>query len=372
MSPSGADRWIACPPSARFEEYIPEEESEYSREGTLAHEIAARYLIQQSAELGVVGEDQLALELEELKADPMYNQEMEEHCQAYADYVLNTPPGPEEIHVEVRLDMGRFFPMCFGTSDSARMRGRVLYITDFKYGAGVPVSATNNTQGKIYALGAIEKFRELGYPMPDAVVVQIFQPRAGGASEWRTTPEALYGWAESLRPIAELAISGQGEFNPGPHCRFCKARTSCGAYFELFQGIEGIRDQRRISDSDRAHVLENGDALAKWIDAVRKQAIEDLKQGKKLKGFKLVAGKGSRKFTNENDVIVELLGEGFGDEIFKHELQTLTALEKLIGPKKFGEILDPYIYKTDPAPQLAESDDPRPAWGASAADDYDD
>lgn len=370
LSPSGADRWLACPPSARFEEFIPEEDSEFSREGTLAHELAALYCLEQIQDLGPVGEEAHTLQIEELKADPMYNQEMEDHCQDYATHVLNSPEGATNW-IEVRLNMDKFFPLCFGTSDRIGLLDNVLYVTDFKYGAGVPVSATNNTQAKIYALGAIEFILEQGYQMPDRVVVQIFQPRAGGLSEWSTTPEALYGWAQAQRETAELAISGQGEFTPGPHCRFCKAKTVCGAYFDLYQFVEGVRDQRRISDSDRAHVLENGPALVKWIESVKIQAIADLRAGKKLKGFKLVAGKGSRKFTSESDVIVELLGEGYGDEIFKHELKTLTDLEKLIGPKKFASLLDSLVYKTDPAPQLAESDDPRPAWGASAADDYD-
>lgn len=355
LSPSSAYRWLVCTPSARFEEQIPEEESEYAAEGTLAHELAARLLEGKA--------------YNDLTENALYSAEMLEHCTAYADYVREVA-AKEVIYVERGYDMSKYIPLQYGTCDASFIKGTTLYVVDFKYGAGVKVAATANKQMMCYALGAYD-YHTKGRLIED-VCLTIYQPRAGGVSTWELPVGDLLHWAESeARPKGALAFAGQGEFIPGEHCRFCKARTVCKAYYDRFADVKRIKDKRVMTDSDIAEVLTYGPLVASWVKKVEEDVIKRLQGNKPLEGFKLVEGRGKRSFKNEDDVVDIMFGEGFEEEIFESSLKSLTTIEKLVGPKKFKTLFEGHIVNVPGKPQLAPVDDARPAIGASAADEYD-
>lgn len=386
LSPSSAYRWLACTPSARFEEQIPEEESEYAAEGTLAHELAALVLSGRSglfkgknhAQFNthlsfIMGRvvkfytDKKEMSEEDAKAEFYV---MLEHAEAWTALILEYGG---EIFIEKSYDLSTYIPLGFGTADGTNYTPRVLYVSDFKYGAGVPVSATANKQMMLYGLGALIKAHELGHK-PDTVVLTIFQPRAGGTSTWEISVKDLLTWAEKeAKPKAQLAIAGQGEFVPGAHCQFCKARTSCAAYYKCFSDVRKLQDKRVMTDKERATVLTYGPMLSSWVKKVEAEAIKNIQAGKKLAGFKVVAGKGRRQFRNEDNVVDILLGYNFDSEqIFNASLRSLTDLERALGPKHFNEVFADELIRIEGNPQLATEDDNRPAIGASAADEYDD
>lgn len=356
LSPSSAYRWLACTPSARFEEQIPEEESIYAAEGTLAHELAARLLSAQP--------------YGDLTDKEYYSAEMLEHCRAYANYVRGIS-SDEHVYVEKEYDMSAYIPLQHGTCDASFVKHKTLFVIDFKYGAGVKVAATANKQMMCYALGAYDchsKGREI-----ESVCLSIYQPRAGGVSSWELSVDDLLKWAEEeARPKGLLAIAGQGDFEPGAHCQFCKARTSCKAYYDRFADVKAIKDKRAMTDTDIATVLTYGPLVASWVGKVQEDVIKRMEGGKPLKGYKLVAGRGKRSFKNEDDVVDILMGEGLENEIFNSSLKSLTAIEKMVGPKKFKTLFADQIITIPGKPQIATIDDDRPAIGASAADEYDD
>lgn len=152
LSPSAAYRWLVCTPSARFEEQIPEEESTYAAEGTLAHELAALLL---SARAGVFkGPSTMYNDmLIQITTNPLYGEEMLEHCEAYAAYVLDKGG---EVLIEHSYDLTKYIPLSFGTADATNLKPAVICVTDFKYGAGILVAATANKQMMCYGLGAYE------------------------------------------------------------------------------------------------------------------------------------------------------------------------------------------------------------------------
>lgn len=195
LSPSAAYRWLACTPSARFEEQIPEVDSIYSREGTLAHELAALIL---SSRAGVYKGSQAQFnkelqKIEDLVADfyakqnkPTAFNEMLDYAEDYANYVRQFVPmvGKSEMFIERRVDMSKYAPLCYGTVDNGVLTPNVLYVTDYKYGAGKRVSAVWNKQMMLYALGLLLVAHKMGYD-PDTVVMSIFQPRVSDtASTW--------------------------------------------------------------------------------------------------------------------------------------------------------------------------------------------
>ncbi len=384
LGPSSAYRWLACTPSARFEEQIPEEESEYAAEGTLAHDLAAlvlsgrsglfkgphdlfnRYLMEiQNKVIEFCQQKGEGFQEAKLAFDTMF-----EHAETWAGIILDYGG---EILIEQEYDISTYVPLGFGTADGTNLTKIVLYVSDYKYGAGVPVSAKKNKQMMMYGLGALIKAVERGYK-PQTLVLTIFQPRAGGVSTWEISVEELLKWAElEVRPKALLAIAGEGEFIPGEHCQFCKARTRCKAYYNKFSDVLDIQDKREMTDKDLKTVLTYGPLLKSWVNKVEEEAVRKLQNRKPVKGFKLVAGRGQRQFRNEDNIVDILLGAGYeSDQIFSSSLRSLTDFEKELKPKRFNELLGSEIINIEGKPKIAPMDDDRPAVGASAADDYDD
>lgn len=390
LGPSSAYRWLTCTPSARFEEQLTDEESPYAAEGTLAHDLAALIL---SSRAGIFQGNQAKFNqmLTDLQNqvvafyDGLGNDnglaefhEMLDYAEAWAAYVCSHVTGVQEaeILIEREYDLSQFIPVGFGTSDATARTRKVLYVDDYKYGAGVIVSAIENEQLKIYGLGAYLDAVEAGFTEIETLVLSIFQPRAGSGAPvaFEISVADLLVWAETIvRPAALLAIAGAGDFVPGKHCQFCKARTSCKAYYDRFAEIKKISDRRQMTARELSIVLAYGPMVKTWVGKVEEEAIKKLQAGNKIPGYKLVNGRNSRKFKNEDDVVETLLAENFETEqIFKSELRALTDLEKQVGPKRFAELFASQIINTPGKPQVADEEDPRPAIGASGADDYDD
>lgn len=368
LSPSAAYRWLVCTPSARFEEQIPEDESVYAAEGTLAHELAALLL---SARAGLFKGPQKTFNamLDKITSNELYSPEMLEHCEAYVGFVLDKGG---DVLIEHSYDLTKYIPLGYGTADATSLTPKVIHVTDFKYGAGVRVAATANKQMMCYGLGAYEAAVQKGLE-PETVSLSIFQPRAGGPSSWDISVTDLLKWAEEeVSPKAKLAIAGMGDFIPGKHCQFCKARTSCKAYYDRFADVKTIKDKRVMTDADLVTVLTYGPLVASWVKKVEEDAVKRLEGNKPLEGFKLVAGRGKRSFKSEDDVVDILLGEGFENDIFDSSIKPLTAIEKMVGAKRFKELFADQVINVPGKPQIATMDDDRPAIGASAADEYDD
>lgn len=388
LGPSSAHRWLVCTPSARFEEQIPNEDSVFSREGTLAHELAALVL---SSRCGVFQGPQkqfndmmeswqaeiLAFYKSIEAVDPWAEYlVMLEHAEEWAAYVQDIYQRSDysRLYIEREFDLSQFVPLGFGTSDGTVALPTVLHCLDYKYGAGKVVVAENNDQLKLYALGALTALvREIPDYKPETVVLHIFQPRAGGASAWSISVGDLLEWAEfTVAPAAALAIAGQGDFVAGNHCQFCRAQTVCRARFKEFEAILRVGDRREMSDRDRALVLDRGDVLASWVKKVKEKAVADLQSGKKVAGFKLVAGSGRRHFTNEDAVVDALLSTELCEDIFESKMRSLTDIEKSLGKKRFATLLNELVYTKAGAPVLVGEEDSRPSIGASAHDDYED
>ena len=390
LGPSAATRWLNCTPSARFEQQQPDDESIYAAEGTLAHAIAALVLDARAGSKIKHADFLAAMDSIERDVDQFYKentdlsgsfQEMYEYAEIWAGYICELGG---DILVEKEYNLDQFapegtplslIPLGFGTSDAVNLTKKVIYSSDLKYGQNVPVSATDNPQLKLYAVGALSEALKRGYK-PETVVITIYQPRAGGWSTWSIPVKDLLAWAkDEVAPKAALAIAGQGEFKVGDWCKFCKARAVCGAYYKEYKRLYELfeeTDPREMTPDQVAEVLEFGGLLSSWFKKVTEVAIKNLSTGKDVPGFKLVNGRGKRVFKNEDDVVDVLLGEGFeSEDIFNTELKTLTDIEKTLGKKRFTEVLGPEIINKPGSETIAPLKDPRPPVGASAADEYD-
>lgn len=371
LSPSGAHRWLVCTPSARFEEQLKEDESEYAEEGTLAHELAALIL---SSRAGIFKGDQKLYNkmLTSITNHKLYSDEMLDHAEDWAEFVRSQRG--EKLLIEHRYDLSEWAPLSSGTADATVIDWDVLYVDDLKYGVGKLVYAKENPQTMMYGLGALRKAHALGYD-PSTVVLSIYQPRVNEvADQWELSTKRLLEWGRDyLKPRALLAMGGQGKFVAGDHCTFCKARHNCRAKFMEFEFIDGIGDPREMTERERARVIERGDAVVSFIKSVQTEAVKELQAGRKLKGLKLVKGRPSRAFKNEDEAIEILLAEGYeADQIFDTTLKGITELGKLMGPKKFDKIMEPVVYLKEGKPKAVHEDDARQAICKKGSDVYDD
>ena len=377
LSPSAAHRWIHCTPSVRLEEGVKDEGSDFAAEGTLAHAIASRKILET---LGRPHDEQ-DREIEELR-ERYYSEEMEGYTDTYRSIVLEkfneakTRSKDARLLVEVRLDFGAFLPDAFGTADAVIIADDLMEVIDFKYGKGVKVDADHNPQMMIYALGALDEFL-LDYDIK-RVRMTIVQPRIDNLSECGMMVGELTAWRTvTLKPAAEKAFAGVGDQVPGEWCQFCKVRATCSAIAEKARQIcnEDFREARLISDEDIPELLPLVPVLKGWLEDFASHALQRALDGATIKGYKLVEGRSVRQVTDQDALLGALLVKGYqrDDLLKKPELKAIGELEKLVGKKAFAEIGKPWLVKPQGKPTLAEESDKRPVWKPkeSASEDFD-
>lgn len=360
LSPSSASRWMACTPSARFEEQFENKSSVFADEGTLAHAISEDIL---RLRLGEISKYEFAVLLATHKGNSLYSEEMLVHCEQYADFCMYDAEEGDVCAVETRLDITKYIPDGFGTGDFMRVKPTkgILKFKDLKYGKGVAVSAVNNTQLKIYALGALDWWGWM-YDI-DTVEVSIFQPRINNNSTWSISVEELTAWAESeLAPKAQMAFKGEGAYAPGNHCKFCRARVKCKALAEhnldLFK--HELRAHDELTDAELVEVVKRGSLLAAWYKDIEEYMLSEAVKGKKWEGMKVVEGKSSRVFVSADQTEKKLLEAGHTDIYTPKELLGVTKLKSKLGTKVFKELVEPDLRKPPGKPTLVPESDPRP------------
>ena len=245
----------------------------------------------------------------------------------------------------------------------------MLIVIDFKYGKGVPVNAEGNSQARLYALGGVNEFGDL-YGFQEVRTV-ICQPRLDSLSEEALTRAELLAWGDELRPVAEMAARGEGEFHTGDWCRFCAARAICAARaaeaMDIFK--HGFDEPRVIPDSDIPGILRVLDTAEDWIKDIRAYALNQAKQGVAYRGYKLVRGKRpGRKWRNEDEVVNELTRAGYDrDQYEETKLKSVAELEKVMGKTAFEALLGKQVTQGEGALTLVPEDDKRPEYTAAEA-----
>lgn len=365
LSASSAHRWLKCPPSAVASEAYNDEGSEFAAEGTLAHEAAE-----------LVARERLAGRKPDLVNYEGWaegtDREMIEHAHAYADYIQeHIKDDNAVVLLEQRVDFSTWVPDGFGTCDCIIIQGDTLTIIDYKYGVGVPVSAMDNPQMRLYALGALNDFG-FAYDV-EKVETHIFQPRINNISDDQLTAAELLTWGEKVvKPIAEKAAKGKGTYKAGEHCKFCphagRCRTltkTCTEYVETHSLRVAVPV---LAPHEVAEVLAMEPLVALWLKRVKAQALSTMLDGGEIPGYKLVEGKlGNRKWTDELQVAEALKAAGYSQEDYTEtKLLSPAAMDKALGKKKAAELLAGLTDRAAGAPTIAEASDKRPTYNRLA------
>lgn len=355
LSASASSRWLHCTPSARLERKFPDASSPYALEGSRAHE-RAEYFLNRFLKTG----DSNVLIREDV--------EMNDAVQAYVNICVEkinearTASPDAQIKVEQRLDFSRWVPEGFGTGDTVMVSDKYFEIVDLKYGKGVPVSAINNSQMRLYALGMYEAF---GYLYgADEVRMTIVQPRLDSVSTETISVDDLLTWGEEVKKKAKIAFAGKGDFCAGNHCRFCKARNTCRAHAEYeLKNVKEDLQTAELEDFEISDILLRAKGIKTWLDGLESYALGKALDGYDWPGMKLVEGRSNRKITDDVIAANNLMNAGFGaEEIYKPQaLRSITDLEKLCGKKMFSELMSGAIEKPPGKPTLVSADDKRQA-----------
>lgn len=375
LSASSAKKWLNCTPSARLEESLPDSMSESAAEGTLAHSICELKLRKLFTEPGMSSQT-FNRRMNKLKKEKLYQPEMDRHTDAYVEYIQALVYGFKAapyVAVEKELDYGNYAPKGFGTGDCIVVSGSEGYVIDFKYGKGVPVYATHNPQLSLYALGMLNAYSII-YPI-ERVTMVIIQPRLENISEWSIAAAELIKWGEEVvKPKAELAFKGEGDYCQGEWCDsgFCRASAVCRHRLEENMSVErnylnpvsGQYDLPPIIDNQTiGAILERAQNLSKWVKKLEKYALEELVKGNKIPGWKIVEGRSNREFTDIDAAYGALMEAGYKKELLYDQVPVpLSKAEKQISKEDYDGILAAFIQKPKGKPTLAMESDKRPAY----------
>lgn len=367
LSPSSAERWIACPPSVKLSERFPDTTTSYAEEGTTAH-LVAEITIRKA--LGLITEQEAATRMEEAELSLYYTKDMPGNLEPYVDYVVSHAAEADFVGLEERLDIGEWVPGSYGTSDAVIIKGDLLEVVDLKYGQGVPVSATGNPQFRLYGLGAVQEWFML-YPF-SKVRCTVIQPRLDSISSEELEVPELLDWAERvLKPAALLAEKGEGEYRSGDHCRWCKAKAICRRRAEDNMALARYEfaEPALLTNEDIADVLSAAGELKAWVSDVEAYALDQaLNHGASFHGYKLVEGRSLRQLTDEDGAVRILLENGVAeDALYTRSLVGIPAMEKLVGKRRLAELLKDHIVKPQGKPTLVRDTDKRPALNSTEA-----
>lgn len=364
LSASGAHRWLHCTGSPLLEKDFPDSTSVYAQEGTLAHYLCELKLM---AYTGEITKRKLTSMKNKLMKSELWQPEMDSTSEAYLDYIKDITMSytvKPVILTEKKVDFSQYVPEGFGTADCLILAGDTLRVVDYKHGKGVVVDADHNPQMMLYALGAMSELSLL-YRFK-FVHMTIVQPRVNNISEFTMTADELIEWGETVvKPKAEAAISGKGEFEAGDWCRFCRAKQQCKTRYEsndsLYTELSERHDPRLITLEELGDYLKRGKDMAAWLEDMKEYALSESLAGADVPGWKAVEGRGSRAFTDTDEAVDTLIKNGIDESVlYERRVLTLAQMEKAVGKKAFGELVGDLVVKNPGKPTLVEESDKRP------------
>lgn len=368
LSASGAHRWMRCTPSARLEESLPDRKTSYSEAGTLGHEIAEAKLRKHFIE--PIGPQKFGAIMRKFRKSEHYSKELETIADTFVDYCKSVEmqfSSKPYVLIEQRVDYSHYVPDGFGTADFIAVGDDLLVVVDLKTGQGKPVPIEGNEQMRLYAIGALRAVAGI-FPVSKVRMV-IVQPKVyDEPQEAEMTVEELERWAsQEVMPKAQMAWKGEGEFEVGDHCGFCRARETCRARIEQFFGAAELAPHKPpvIGWDEVGEVLRKAEGIVSWYNDLKEMTLQHILGGGEVTGWKAVEGRGSRRFEDLDKAFAALTSAGI-DESILYERKPLTAaqVEKAIGKPQYRELLEgPGLVVKEPGkPTLAPVEDKRPAY----------
>lgn len=379
LSASGSEKWLTCTPSMRMEEPFADSDTDFAREGTFAHDVFENML---KFELGLISDKEYKTKRKEQEAHEFWSKSLLDNVLAAHTRALELVKEARKrckdpiFMVEQRLDFSPWVPQGFGTGDLVIITDGLVEVIDLKYGKGIYVDGANNSQMRLYGLGAYNQFGML-YDI-FRVRTLVLQPRLNNYTGEELAIDELLDWANNfVAPRAKLAWNGEGELVAGDHCKdgFCRARFTCPkraeASLAVAQSEFALKPAEQLTMEQIAEILPKADSVIAWLNDIKEHSLKQAAKGNLVPGFKLVEGRSNRRYTNADEVALRLKNHGIDDAVvYERSLLGITAMEKVLG-KDFTRILGDLITKPAGKPTLVPDSDKRPAIPVSNSVDAD-
>lgn len=369
FSPSKLSMILTCPASASYDG-PPLPSNKYADEGTLLHNCVEQCLssLSKFPDVWSAFENLEGLTPEQRRAV--------EDCLLYAEELMEATKH-EEMGVFYDIETRVFvYPDCHGTLDFCVYNYDVLHIVDWKFGAGIEVSAVENKQLLAYAAGKMVEIST----KPDKVVLHVVQPRLGNFSTYELSKNDLYRWSEfELMPGLKAAASPNPKFNPTEEaCRWCPRKVSCTARLQLaMSNAEQVFAEHAKMPDIPLEALQKLLPMAKQIEQVIKDltAYGQLKlmHGEQVPGYKLVYGRSNRAWADEKAAAHFLAEQLEPEEMYDVKLITpAKAEDKLPREFKKDDRFQCLITKPEGKITMVPEDDKRPPIAISAETAFED
>lgn len=336
LSASGSSRWLNCPGSIKAEENYPNTSSTHADEGSLAHHLADTCLKNEQDAYDWLGMN-LTLPSDDGNVGLTFTieAEMVQNVQAYIDYVNSFKTGDCQIYYEEKVNFSNYVPAGFGTVDSALLdfETGILHIFDLKYGERIEVSAIENTQLQLYALGFYQELEFLD--AIKSIKLHVVQPRMYNYSVWEISIEELLNFGDDVQKKALVALSENAPRIAGDkQCKYCKAKKECPALFNLTKKVLDISNQS-ISDNEAKFILDNKELIEDFMSSVKQNIFDKLANGDKFEGYKLVEDRAFRKWVDGAD---NVLIEKFGERAYKKSIIGITEAKKSLTKEEIDQL----------------------------------
>lgn len=424
LSPSKRHRWGSCPGSIREEAKYPEAPSgPAALDGTRTHAIL-EYCI--NADL--IGPMHLAGTVFKYDHDGaedsfLVDTDRANRVNVAVEYIRErvketggTAVAEQRVHPDgyvLRGDMS-------GTVDCQIVALPLFEIIDYKDGMS-PVQAKDNHQLEIYGIGALAGLSAEVRAKVKTVRLTIIQPKLTVKGMPAITSHDIPA-AELLAKVPGIIAEAAATDDPNAplvpgesQCKYCRAKGACPALANkamnevnlMFQAVPGVatpveyaqvhipevippgvldpaqqaalQDPTVMGDDQLRQILEAAPLVRQMLEGVEAEVKRRLESGKPVAGFKLVQGRGSRKWAlPEDEMMKKLTGMGIPKgSVYVTTLVSPAQAEKLVWEKK-GEkaslsetqlkrMEKEYVVKQQGKPTVAPESDPRPAINLNAA-----
>lgn len=328
---------------------------DHAKNGTTAHNYAEAQLKRYYRQITAQEYNEA---VREVKESEFYCDEFEEYVAEYVLYVRSQIGENTKPYFEMRVDYSNWVPNGFGTSDAVLIDGDTIKVIDAKFGV-MHVDAKENAQMRLYALGAYVLFKD-SHPNLKKVICTVVQPRINNISSEELSVSDMLGWADNVvRPQAIKADKGLGDFIPGDHCTFCKAKAQCRARSDFMQAAvaDDFRAPATLSDTELTLAFQRSSQIKTWIKDVEEHLLSQAINGTVLPGFILGRTNTKRKIEKQDEAREKLLDAGIDPEAILEEpnLKSVAQLEKVVGKEKLAQLIGKLIIKPDGEPKLVES-----------------
>lgn len=367
LGPSAAERWLKCPGSVNATRGIADVSSVYADEGSFAHHIAEQVRKTGTPAKQYIGE---VSECGRFTVD----KEMSDAVQYFVDYVEQFEC--EEDLNEVKVSYDGWVEGGFGTLDAGRLQDGLCVLADLKYGKGVQISAQDNVQLKLYALGVFQEYGDL-YDI-ERFKLCIVQPRLDWIDEFEISLDDLLVWADKVvEPIAAEALTDTARFAPGEWCRWCKIRETCKTRYDsikeaLLDEIGEIRDPNEMDEDALGEAMDLVPLIKKWAADIESRVEKLVLDGHEIIGvdglpYKMVAGRSMRSWRDQAEAEKAMRNYKIKvSDMWIRKFISPAQAEKLVAIGKNHPILKKHVVVKQGKPTLVPGSDKRPAFQPSA------